>query len=138
VAAEGGFGAVSAGRVRQIRDEVAGVRRVAAGRLVWDERALRGAASAVLRVGRLAGAFADLDGLRELPAEDAADVRTVIAAALADVEKARRAAQHATATLEEAARVLDGRDDLPPAADAEVGATTAQETLERIRDASGS
>src|SRR4051794_26884101 len=135
VEAEGGFGAVSAGRVREIRDEVAGLRRLAGGRLVWDERALRGASSAVLRVGTLAGAFADLDGLRELPPADAADVRTVISAALADVEKARLAAQYAAATLEEAARVLDDRGDLPSAPPrAELSEATARDVLERIRD----
>jgi hypothetical protein len=133
VAEEGGFGAVSAGRVRQIRDEVAGVRRLSEGRLVWDERALRGAASAVLRVGRLAGAFADVDGLRELPAEEAADVRAVIAGALADVGRARRATQDATATLEEAARVLDDRGDVP-APPPESPQTTARDIIERIRD----
>jgi hypothetical protein len=135
VAAEGGFGAVSAGRVREIRDEVAGLRRVAGGRLVWDERALRGAASAVQRVGELAGAFADLDGLRELPRDDAADVRTVISAALADMEKARLAAQYAEATLQEAARVLDDRGDLPAAPPPdELSDITAQDVMEQIKE----
>jgi hypothetical protein len=135
VAEEGGFGVVSAGRVREIRDEVAGLRRVAGGRLVWDERALRGAASAVLRVGQLAGAFADLDGLRELAREDAANVRTVISAALADMEKARLAAQYAEATLQEAARVLDDRGDLPPApSTGELTDVTARDVMQQIKE----
>jgi hypothetical protein len=135
VAGEGGFGAVSAGRMREIRDEVAGLRRTAGGRLVWDERALRGAASAVLRVGELAGAFADLDGLRELPREDAADVRTVISAALADMGKARLAAQYAEATLQEAARVLDDRGDLPSApSPGESPDITARDVMEQIKE----
>lgn len=109
----GGFGAVTAARVQQIRDEVIGVRRLVGGRLVWDERALPAAASAVLQGGALAGAFANLDGLRKLPPEDAARVRAVIASALVDMNRARRAAQQAVVMLEDAARALDARADLP-------------------------
>jgi hypothetical protein len=113
VAEDGGFGNVTAARVEQIRDEVLGLRRLVAGRLVWDERALRRGASAVAGVSALSRSFGNLDGLRELPPEDAARVRAVIAAALVEVDRARRSAQDTVAALEDAARVLDGRDDLP-------------------------
>ena len=135
VAEEGGFGTVSAGRVRELRDEVAGVRRVAGGRLVWDERALRGAASAVLRVGELPPAPSPTSTVcASCPRDDAADVRTVISAALADMEKARLAAQYAEATLQEAARVLDDRGDLPSAASpGEPSDVTARDVMEQIK-----
>jgi hypothetical protein len=74
VADEGGFAEVTVARIEEVRDEVLGLRRVSAGKLVWDERALRGAAFAGVRVGGLSRAFADVDALRHLPPEDAARV----------------------------------------------------------------